>query len=246
MIYYFSGTGNSKWTAETLAKLTNDAALSIPDVTQKDVTVLSQDRNACVGLVFPIYAWGAPEIVEQFAKNLSLQVGAYTYVVCTCGDEAGNAVRRLYSVFPYTSAWSIAMPNNYIPMFDVDSTQLARKKVTDARERLIQIADSIMKKETVYDVTAGSAAWLKSAIACPAFNAFAMRTKPFHSTDACNGCGLCEKNCPVGAIRLENGRPVWVEKNCTQCLACINRCPQRAIEYGKRTQKKGRYYFREG
>ena len=35
-------------------------------------------------------------------------------------------------------------------------------------------------------------------------------------------------------------KPVW-DKDCTMCLACINRCPQEAIQYGKSTEKRGRY-----
>jgi NAD-dependent dihydropyrimidine dehydrogenase PreA subunit len=34
--------------------------------------------------------------------------------------------------------------------------------------------------------------------------------------------------------------PVW-GKECTQCLACIHRCPVQAIEYGKATIGKRRY-----
>lgn len=246
MIYYFSGTGNSEWVAKKLANLTDDMVESIPALMKDGPTAVVATAQSKIGLVFPIYAWGVPEMVERFAKGISIQGNVYAYAVCTCGDEAGNAVKKLHSVFPYTSAWSVVMPNNYIPMFDVDSDQLAQEKVKNAGEQLTQIADHIIKKQTIYDVNAGGAAWLKSAVACPAFNSFAMRTKPFYSTDACNGCGLCEKNCPVGAIRIENGRPTWIKKNCTQCLSCINRCPQRAIEYGKGTRNKGRYYFQEG
>ena len=245
MIYYFSGTGNSEWVARKLAELTDDSVESIPALMKDGPTAVVATAQSNIGLVFPIYAWGVPEMVERFVKSISIQGDAYAYAVCTCGDEAGNAIKKLHAVFAYKSAWSVSMPNNYIPMFDVDSEQVARDKITSARKRLTHIADSIMKKQTAYDVNAGSAAWLKTAIARPAFNTFAMRTKPFYSTDVCNGCGLCEKNCPVGAIRLEDGKPTWIKKNCTQCLSCINRCPQRAIEYGKGTQNKGRYYFQE-
>ena len=37
-----------------------------------------------------------------------------------------------------------------------------------------------------------------------------------------------------------NGKPSWGE-HCTQCLACINLCPVKAIQCGKGTQSKGRY-----
>ena len=47
--------------------------------------------------------------------------------------------------------------------------------------------------------------------------------------------------CPIDAIELQNGKPVWVKKHCTQCLGCINRCPVQAIEYGKDTPGRRRY-----
>jgi NAD-dependent dihydropyrimidine dehydrogenase PreA subunit len=38
-----------------------------------------------------------------------------------------------------------------------------------------------------------------------------------------------------------NGRPVWVQKKCQHCTACINRCPAEAIQFGRITENRGRY-----
>lgn len=43
--------------------------------------------------------------------------------------------------------------------------------------------------------------------------------------------GLC-KALSLSNIRLEDGSPVW-GSDCTHCMACICRCPEQAIEYGK-------------
>ena len=66
MIFYFSGTGNSAWVARQLAKRTGDVACDI--TTLKEPPNLDSDRQ--LGFVFPIYAWGAPEIMAEFAKKL--------------------------------------------------------------------------------------------------------------------------------------------------------------------------------
>lgn len=243
MIYYFSGTGNSKWIAQQIAAQTGDQAVSIPDLEKDGPTAVYIGADSSVGIVFPIYAWGAPLLVERFCRLVHVESGAYAYAVCTCGDDAGRALQRLKRYFPYQSAWSFTMPNNYILGFDVDSPELEQTKIAAARERLNTVAESIRTKATVFDVHAGSGAWLKTALIRPMFNAFARRTKPFYATNDCNGCKLCERNCPVKAVVLEQGKPVWVRKHCAQCMACINRCPVKAIQYGAGTQQRGRYFF---
>ena len=86
MIYYFSGTGNSKWVAEELALRTGDEAQSITGLLRDGPTEVFAAEGASIGIVFPVYAWGAPLIVEDFCKNIRLGSGAYAYAVCTCGD----------------------------------------------------------------------------------------------------------------------------------------------------------------
>lgn len=73
----------------------------------------------------------------------------------------------------------------------------------------------------------------------PLFNKYAVKTESFYATDKCNGCGICEKVCTSKSIKVDK-RPKW-GKECTQCLACINFCPTKATQFGKGTEKKGRY-----
>jgi len=46
--------------------------------------------------------------------------------------------------------------------------------------------------------------------------------------DKCRGCSICLKNCPFGAITVENRKAV-IGSGCTGCNACIETCPFNAI-----------------
>lgn len=237
MIFYFSGTGNSEWAARELARLTSDRAVSIADSKPAE-----SPKDEPVGIVFPVYAWLAPEIVSDFAAGLPADGEEYRWALCTCGDEAGRAMGRFAGKFQLSAAWSVQMPNNYIRSFNTDSGDLARAKVSRAKESLTNIAQDILDKKEVWDVCPGSFAGFKSSVVGPLFNRFARSDKPFYAEASCTGCGLCQAVCPARNIELKDGKPVWLGK-CLQCLACIHRCPERAIQYGKNTKNKGRYFF---
>jgi len=67
------------------------------------------------------------------------------------------------------------------------------------------------------------------------------KTSKFMVSEACVGCGICAKGCPVKAIEIIDKRPVWVKDKCVLCLKCLHRCPKKAIDYGNKTKDNGRY-----
>ncbi|MHA1277397.1 MAG: 4Fe-4S binding protein [Candidatus Helarchaeota archaeon] len=49
-------------------------------------------------------------------------------------------------------------------------------------------------------------------------------------TEACVGCGTCEKVCFLDAIQVINNRAVINEAMCRACGRCVEKCPKNAIE----------------
>ena len=238
MIFYFSGTGNSAWAARQLAKLTGDEAC--------DITVLNELPDLAdarqIGFVFPVYAWGVPEIMANFAKKLP-KAQVFTFGVCTCGGDAGHTMKRFSKLYPLSSSYSLVMPNNYIIGSDTDEEGEIHQKITTARAELERISGEIQQQEKVYRVHEGGLAGLKSGLVNFGFNRFARSAKPFFAEGICNGCGLCTANCPAHAITLQDGKPTWAAQ-CYQCMRCINECPRQAIQYGKATAGRRRYTIR--
>ena len=240
MIFYFSATGNSRWVAQQLTALMGDVLFNIADSLKEGCLPALPEGTERVGVVFPIHSWYVPAPVLDFLKKLEMPASVYRYAVCTCGDDAGKGISRLAKHFSLDAAWSLQMPNTYVPMFNLDAPEVAREKVQEARACLPHIAEAVQKKEHVWEVYEGGYPWLKTYVVQPLFTHYYIGTKAFQVDDTCISCGLCEKNCPVSAIRLVEGCPVWSDA-CIHCMACLHGCPEKAIQYGKGTRKKGRY-----
>lgn len=238
MIFYFSGTGNSAWAARQLARLTDDAACDIIGLKERP----NMDHAKQIGFVFPVYAWGAPEVMVEFVQKLP-RPQSYTFGVCTCGGDAGLTMKQFSKQYPLCSSYSLLMPNNYIIGSDPDDDCAVRQKLTAARGELERMAGEIRRQERIYRVHEGVLAGLKSRFVNLGFNKFARSAKPFLAGKSCNGCGQCARNCPASAISLRDGKPVWAQR-CYQCLRCINECPRQAIQYGKATAGRRRYTIR--
>lgn len=62
----------------------------------------------------------------------------------------------------------------------------------------------------------------------------------FSCDEVCSGCQTCVKICPVGNIELNKGKPSWKHR-CEQCFACLQWCPNEAIQFREGTRGNGRY-----
>ncbi len=248
MIFYFSGTGNSYHLAKVIAQRQREELVFIPkefDRKDNDFTYTIK-KDELLGLVFPVYAWGPPEMVVEFIKKFQINgEKAYLTLVLSCGEEEGKTTEIVKELLEQKglkldSAFTVIMPNNYILGADVDSDEEIARKLKLADQKLMEINETIENRSRgVFHIKPGTMASFKSKLINPFFNARARGTRKFFATDACSSCGLCVEICPVHTITLKD-KPVWGDQ-CTRCMACINRCPEHAIQYGKGTKDKGRY-----
>ena len=250
MIFYFSGCGNSKHAAETIAAGLNDTLTFIPEAAREnryDYTLAEGER---LGFVFPIYSWAPPRLVLDFVKKLQLKAKPdYLYFACTCGDNCGLTEKVFRKAveekgWSLSACFSVQMPETYIGMagFKLDTPENAKLKIDRANDLLKRNITRLINKEHFSEMVVGSLAWLKTYLVNPGFNRSATDDSKYHVTEACIHCGKCVEACPLKNITLEEGRPKW-HGHCTMCMGCYHHCPVNAIQYSKATAGKGQYYF---
>ena len=108
MIFYFSGTGNTKWVASQIADAIGEELLYMPDLIRKGQYEYEWHEGERIGFCFPTHGWQPPGIVREFIRKLRMrgfgnpQLKAsefgnseelpYCWALTTCGDNMGEAM----------------------------------------------------------------------------------------------------------------------------------------------------------
>jgi len=244
MIFYFSATGNSKYVANRLAEATNDIIMPITDCLKENRFdfVMKVDEN--IGFVTPTYFWGLPTVVIDFIRQLNINKGKsnYVYHILTFGTTTGQAHCHMNKCLrPHNISldgkFIVQMTDTWTPIFDLSDTVKNQRELTKAEKQIDSIIEYVnAKKKGDFNNRKIPFAQLYY----PHYH-HARKTKKFTVDDSCIGCTLCEKQCPVSAIKILNNRPFWIKERCALCLGCLHRCPMFSIQYGKSTRKHGQY-----
>ena len=97
MIFYFSGSGNSHYAANTIAKKLDIPLVSMTACLKSSKLDFDARKEKYCGFVFPVHFWGVPYLVTKFIRNIQIKLSSDTYVfaVYTCGGGAGNTSKMI-------------------------------------------------------------------------------------------------------------------------------------------------------
>jgi NAD-dependent dihydropyrimidine dehydrogenase PreA subunit/flavodoxin len=250
MIFYFSGTGNTKWAAEQLALATHESLYYIPDEMGKEKCEYTLQEGERLGFCFPTHGWQPPRIVREFIRKSTFHHTTYIYALTTCGDNMGHAMRifnnELGKKGLHTDAvFAVVMPESNVcfSFLHLDTPERERQKIAAAKERMKHISEIVVKKEQgVEELVKGAIPYTYTYIIGGYYNKHLINDKPLWvDKEACIQCGLCQKLCPVNDI--EGTPPTWKHNgSCTNCVACYHHCPKHATHWGK--MNRGQYIFK--
>ncbi len=234
IILYFTGTGNCLYVARQLAG-ENAELLSIPQMVKRGKYEFEADE---IGLVYPIYGHMPPYMVREFIKKARLKAG-YKFAVLTYGARKCDAVeiwdrisRGAGNGFDYIN--TLIMVDNWLPNFDMNEQIKMDKHIPENLEKIT--ADISVQRHWHEPVTEEERQQHQGFMAMSGLDpevGFLMRSeKSFVVTDACIDCGICTYVCPRGNYELTS-EGVKMAGDCEFCFACIQNCPQKAIQFAK-------------
>jgi ferredoxin len=246
-IFYYTGTGNSLWVAQNIAKQSGGADLvSISDWMRHKTPI----KLETAGIVFPVHMWGVPPPVVKFINEMKAFSPRYIFGVAVDASQVANTLVQLKNLckkngLTLSSGFEIKMPSNYIPWGGAELKEKQEQKFKSAKKKMADIVSTIKKQENK-PVEKGPL-WQRLLFSLLYKVSFPQTSKmdgQFWVDEKCNNCGICSKICPAENITLVEGKPTWNHR-CEQCLACIQWCPQKAIQYGKKTAEYERYHHPE-
>ena len=146
-LYFFTGTGNSLWTARTLAsELGNTEIIPMIRVAGKAV----QSRADAIGIIFPVHIWGLPQRVIDFINALAVDPSKYYFALAVNAGQVAATLLQMNKLMKsrglsLSAGFDIVMPSNYIPWGGPGPEDKITSRTNDAREKIKKISPMLVK-----------------------------------------------------------------------------------------------------
>ncbi len=207
-----------------MAKSLDKHYYSIPQLIKENNYVFEDET---IGIVSPTYAGNLPSIVESFLDKSTFKTN-YLYFIATYGNDdtviCENTAKK-YTNIQYAN--SVSMVDNYLPSYDMSEE---KSKVKEIDKKIIAIKQDIQnRKQYVKKANLKEKALYKMVSKVFAKHPNLINGEEITITENCIGCGICSQVCPIGIIRVSDGKAIRSTNTCQFCLACVHHCPSKAI-----------------
>ncbi|MDR2558399.1 MAG: EFR1 family ferrodoxin [Oscillospiraceae bacterium] len=247
VIFYFSGTGNSKHIAELFAQKMNCACHSIEEDTDFEALIKSAET---IAFCYPIYFSRVPRIMREFVSvNTELLKGKKLIIFCTQLILSGDGARAFAALFPKNYMQVIYAEHFFMPNNVTNFSILPDSLISDKRIKKIALKAGEKMQKVCGDIKRGKVHKRGFNVGSRALGLFqAWLVKPSEKkannsvkiTQNCTNCELCVLICPMKNLVLENEK-ITHRHNCTVCYRCVNKCPQKAITVAFHGKVKKQY-----
>lgn len=248
IIHYFTGTGNALAVTNWIAQVAIEKGIQveIKKITPSlEINTNDFSKETIIGFCYPTHGFNAPPVVVDFLLRFPKMQNRVFLLNTRAGMKMSKiflpglsglaqllpAIILRFKGYKIFGLQPMDLPSNWISIHPglqqkiIDSIFQRCEKITKTFALKILSGDKVFRglKSLPIDILISPI-----SIVYYFFGRFAL-AKTLIADSNCNGCTLCEKECPVNAIVMKNNRPFWTQK-CESCMHCMNRCPQRAIQ----------------
>lgn len=255
IIYYFSGTGNTWWVANTLqqqlrAKKYQVECYSIETLTEEDV-IEQVNVTEHIVLGFPVYGSTAPRPMLDFIQQFPIATNKQSIsIFATQAMASGDSAYHIGLLFSH-KGYELKQTRHFIMMnnFHIPKFRFYRPKndyhLDKRLERTLPKVENFAKEisngykhiigNNIFDHLLGD---LQRRNIDKAINSVSKEFKV--DTTCCIKCGKCQRICPTQNIEMCQGTYKFGNK-CALCLRCYSQCPTAAILIGEGTKNEHKY-----
>ena len=234
-IIYFSGTGNTKFVAQNIAKKLQQWGEELDLINiEKDKIIPTHYKYLIIG--GPIYIDRYHEILIKYAKdNLKNYKNKCMLFAIQASEKDSTAYQHFINNMPnlnVTYCIYVPMPNNvYNFFFKRTEDEKQDEMITNVNDIIEASLKSFLDGETKLYPRNKFMVFMINLVYKMVYPMFikSINKKINIDNDKCINCKLCEKSCPLGCIKID--KVASYTKDCLFCQRCINICPKNAFTY---------------
>jgi ferredoxin len=248
IVYYFSGTGNSRNVASWLSKIADERGIEgrVLNIAQINrLSIEPPDPDALLVFVSPIHGFNYPPVMLHFVlrfpkgnnKVLLMSTRGGTligkFIVPGISGIAFHLSALVLKLKGYSirAMFPVDLPSNWISLHPGLNERTVKYLHERNKERVTKFAGKVFSGETVFK---GMYDIVQDILVAPISLAYYfigrfVLAKTFYASGDCDHCDACIKGCPVLAIKKIHNRPYWTF-DCESCMKCMSHCPRKAIE----------------
>jgi ferredoxin len=247
-LYFFSGTGNARFVAHTFRSVSHEK--NVPcELTDLGITdrknIQPPAPDELIGFISPTHGFNYPPLVVNFLLRFPRGRNRVFLMNTRAGMKLWKwflpglsgiallmaALILMFKGYRIVGMRSIDLPSNWISLHPGVRPKVALSIYRRCKKRTEVFAEKILAGKKVYRALLDLPFDLAIAPISLGYYFIGRFTlaKSFIANKDCNNCLICINGCPVQAISLVNNRPYW-SFSCESCMKCMNYCPKRAIE----------------